>query len=71
MKQMFYWHDMKSSIRSFVESCLTCQRAKLDCARLPGLLQPLPMPASAWQIISLAAEADAKSAAPVATAAAG
>ena len=53
MKQMFYWHGMKTSVRSFVESCLTCQRAKPDRSRLPGLLQPLPVPASAWQIISL------------------
>ena len=30
-----------------------CQRAKADRARLPGLLQPLPVPTSLWQIISL------------------
>ena len=53
MKQLFAWKGMKSVVRDFVSSCLTCQRAKPDRSRLPGLLQPLPMPSAAWQIISL------------------
>lgn len=44
---------MKSVIRDFVSACLTCQQAKPDHSRLPGLLQPLPVPAAAWQMISL------------------
>lgn len=32
---------------------ITCQQAKPDRTRLPGLLQLLPVPASAWQTISL------------------
>jgi len=53
MKRLFAWKGMKSALRAFVTSCVTCQRAKPDRARLPGLLQPLPVPDSAWQIISL------------------
>jgi hypothetical protein len=53
LKQMFYWRGMKSVIRDFVSACLTCQQAKPDRSRLPGLLQPLPLPAAAWQMISL------------------
>lgn len=53
LKQMFYWQGMKSAVRSFVTSCITCQQAKPDRACLPGLLQPLPVPESAWQTISM------------------
>lgn len=53
LKQMFYWRGMKSSVRAFVDSCITCQQAKPDRSRLPGLRQPLLVPASAWQMISL------------------
>jgi hypothetical protein len=45
LKQMFAWKGMKSVVRDFVSSCITCQRAKPDRSRLPGLLQPLPVPA--------------------------
>jgi len=53
MKQLFAWTGMKSAVRKFVQTCLICQQAKPDRARLPGLLQPLPVPSSAWQIVSL------------------
>lgn len=53
MKQLFVWKGMKSAVKSFVQSCLICQQAKSDSARLPGLLQPLPVPAAAWQVISM------------------
>jgi len=36
-----------------VKSYLICQQAKSDRAKLPGKLQPLPVPSEAWQIISL------------------
>lgn len=53
MKQLFAWRGMKKSVQLFVSSCFTCQRAKPDRTRLPGLLQPLPVPNSAWQVVSL------------------
>lgn len=53
LKKMFYWRRMKSAVRSFIQSCITCQQAKPDRSRLPGLLQPLPVPDSTWQIISM------------------
>jgi hypothetical protein len=36
-----------------VKSCMTCQRAKPDRTKSPGLLQPLPIPSEVWQIISI------------------
>jgi transposase InsO family protein len=53
MKQLFAWKGMKTDVREFVSSCLTCQQAKPDRACLPGLLQPLPVPAAAWEVLSL------------------
>ncbi|XP_066365474.1 uncharacterized protein [Miscanthus floridulus] len=53
IKQLFAWPGLKSAVQKFVRSCLTCQQAKPDRSRLPGLLQPLPVPNRAWQIISM------------------
>lgn len=44
VKQLFAWIGLKSAVQEFVHSCLTCQQAKPDRSRLPGLLQPLPVP---------------------------
>ena len=53
LKQYFAWKGMRTMVHSFVSSCLTCQQAKPDRAKYPGLLQPLPVPEGAWQIISM------------------
>jgi hypothetical protein len=53
MKQLFSWKGMKSMVLQFVQSCIVCQQAKPDRSKLPGKLQPLPVPSEAWQIISL------------------
>jgi len=53
MKQLFAWTGMKKFVQQFVQSCLICQQAKPDRSKLPGLLQPLPVPTSAWQVISM------------------
>ena len=44
---------MKSAVQSFVVACVVCQQAKPDRSKLPGLLQPLPVPDSAWSVISM------------------
>jgi hypothetical protein len=53
LKQLFAWQGMKTSAKSFVQSCVTCQQAKPNRARYPGLLSPLPVSEGAWQTISL------------------
>jgi hypothetical protein len=53
VKSLFYWKNMKASIRQYVQECLICQRAKPDRARYPGLLAPLPVPSQFWQMVSL------------------
>ena len=53
MKQLFAWPGMKKFVHQYVQACLTCQQAKPDRTKLPGLLQPLPVPSTAWQVISM------------------
>lgn len=53
LKQLFIWQGMNAAVHKFVKSCTVCQHAKPDRARYPGLLQPLPVPHSAWQVISM------------------
>jgi hypothetical protein len=53
MKQFFYWPGMKTAVQRYVQSCSTCQQAKPDRSRYPGLLQPLPVPEGAWEMVSL------------------
>jgi hypothetical protein len=40
-------------VHTFVHSCIRCQQAKPDRSKSPCLLQPLPMPKGAWEIISM------------------
>jgi hypothetical protein len=44
---------MKSAMKTFVQSCSICQQAKPERLRYPGLLQPLPVPETAWEMVSL------------------
>ena len=53
LKQLFAWKGMATMVRQYVQSCGVCQQAKPDRSRYPGLLQPLPVPQAAFQVISM------------------
>ena len=53
IKKLFAWPHLKQTVETFVKNCDTCQRAKTEHTKLPGLLQPLPVPPEAWHTISL------------------
>jgi hypothetical protein len=53
IKKLFYWPHMKETIKAFVSSCSVCQQAKLDHVPYPGLLQSLPVPEQAWQVVTM------------------
>jgi len=38
---------------AFIKGCSICQQAKVEHVKTPGMLQPLPIPTQAWQIISM------------------
>ncbi|WVZ69420.1 LOW QUALITY PROTEIN: hypothetical protein U9M48_018208 [Paspalum notatum var. saurae] len=53
IKKLFAWPNMKKDIQHFVSQCAVCQQAKVERVQYPGLLQPLPVPTHAWQVVSL------------------
>lgn len=53
IKQLFAWPRMKADIKAYVQSCVVCQQAKPEHVKYPGLLQPLPVPRSSWETVSM------------------
>jgi hypothetical protein len=53
LKQCFAWRGMRNSVHQFVRACTICQQSKPDRAKSPSLLQPLLVPSTAWQVVSL------------------
>lgn len=53
IKALFAWPNLKKSVQDYVASCTICAQAKVERCKLPGLLQPLPIPPSAWHTISM------------------
>lgn len=53
IKSLFAWPRLKKDVYQYVQSCETCQQAKGEHGKTPGLLQPLPVPLQAWHTVSL------------------
>ena len=53
VKSLFAWPNMMQFITDYINACEVCAQAKPKHCRLPGLLQPLPVPTHAWHTISL------------------
>ncbi|KAJ1257318.1 hypothetical protein BS78_K102800 [Paspalum vaginatum] len=53
IKALFAWSALKQSVQSFVAGCSICQQAKAGRVKYLGLLQPLPVPNQAWQMVSM------------------
>ncbi|WVZ13310.1 hypothetical protein V8G54_017840 [Vigna mungo] len=51
--QSFYWVGMIRMITEFVAGCVICQQHKYMTASPQGLLQPLPIPQSVWEEVSM------------------
>lgn len=49
----FYWPGMMATVHKFVVACLICQTYKYEAQSSAGLLQPLPIPNSIWEDISI------------------
>lgn len=50
---LFYWKNMRTEVKDFIQRCDVCQKNKSDLAAYPGLLQPLPIPEVVWSQISM------------------
>jgi hypothetical protein len=53
VKALFAWPKLKDTVIAYVQTCEICQQAKSEHVKLPGLLQPLPVPDRAWSTINL------------------
>lgn len=53
LQMSFYWSNMHKDVKQFVRQCATCQQVKYEAKKPAGLLQPLPIPTSPWQDLSL------------------
>ena len=53
LETFFYWPRLRRDVDSYVRDCIICQRMKYDRQKLPGLLQPLPIPDRPWESISM------------------
>jgi hypothetical protein len=51
IRNLFFWPGMRNDILQFVQNYVVCLQAKPNRARYPRLLQPLPVPSTAWEII--------------------
>ncbi len=53
VNRSFVWPKMHAEIKEYVATCLACQANK-PSSQLPiGLLQPLPIPESAWHTVTM------------------
>ncbi|SLM35179.1 hypothetical protein LPUS_04274 [Lasallia pustulata] len=53
IRTKYYWPDMRKQIQEYCNSCLVCQGARVICGKQPGLLQPMPIPKRAWEVLTL------------------
>lgn len=53
LKKLFAWRGMKQAVEDFVHQCATCQHAKHEHLKTPGLLQPLPIPTEPWRDLTM------------------
>lgn len=53
ISQFFFWPNLRKHVNEYVQNCDMCQRIKSGTQFPGGLLQPLPIPTSIWEEISL------------------
>uniref|UniRef100_A0A8R7UD06 Integrase catalytic domain-containing protein n=1 Tax=Triticum urartu TaxID=4572 RepID=A0A8R7UD06_TRIUA len=44
---------MKQTVKAYVAECAICKQAKPEHVKYPRLLQPLPVPKQAWEMVTL------------------
>lgn len=49
----FWWPSITKDITSFIQACEICQRYKAEHVHSPGLLQPIPIHAQAWETVTM------------------
>ncbi|GMF21308.1 unnamed protein product [Phytophthora lilii] len=50
--QWYSWPSMDLDIKDYVQSCESCMRYNSSTGRKTGNLQPIPLPAACWEVVS-------------------
>ncbi|KAL0433188.1 UNVERIFIED_CONTAM: hypothetical protein Slati_2653100 [Sesamum latifolium] len=53
VQRAYYWTQMQDDVETYVRIWLICQQDKADNQKKTGLLQPLPIPKSPWESVSM------------------
>jgi len=53
VKVVVYWKGLNKDIKHFIQRYSVCQQNKYDITANSGLLQPLPIPQTIWQHITM------------------
>lgn len=53
LNRLFWWPQLSEHVRDYVETCPSCMMSKPRTGKKPGLLQPMPIPAHAWDHMSM------------------
>ncbi len=53
LKDRYFWKGMLANVDRYVRNCHPCRRSSSHRDKIPGLLQPLPVPDRPWQHLSM------------------
>ena len=53
LARVFHWTNMIDTVRQYISSCDICQCIKPSNQRPVGLLQPIPLPQSRWEQVTM------------------
>jgi hypothetical protein len=53
IQRMYYWPGMASDVRRFATTCASCQRNEVQGKKPIGMLQPLEIPTTPWQQVTI------------------
>lgn len=53
LRRLFAWPKMKECIKNYVQTCVIYQQAKPDWVKYASLLEPIPLPEGAWQVVTM------------------
>jgi hypothetical protein len=53
LKQLVAWQGMKAAAHAYAQSCEICQQTKDNRSKYPRLLEPLPVPSGAWEVVTM------------------
>ncbi|MGQ3348719.1 reverse transcriptase domain-containing protein, partial [Bosea sp. (in: a-proteobacteria)] len=53
VERHFWWPTLRADVERYVAHCDKCQRSKPRGGRVPGTLQPLPIPNDPWESVTV------------------